>query len=120
MPGFYQIRKGNFWIARIEDRVVGTIALLDIGNDMVALRKMFVDKEYRGAKVGVAYRLLKHALAWAKEKAIHQLFLGTTTQFLAAHKFYEKNGFTKLEKEELPSTFPLVKVDKIFYKLYIR
>lgn len=39
IPGFYQNGAGNFWVAEYEDRIVGTIALLDIGGQKAALRK---------------------------------------------------------------------------------
>ena len=63
---FYQTGNGNFWVAICDDKVVGTISLLDIGNHQVALRKMFVNKEYRGAKYKTASLLLEKAINWAK------------------------------------------------------
>src|SRR5689334_22200650 len=41
IPRFYQRRAGNFWLALNQDQIVGTIALVDIGNRQGALRKMF-------------------------------------------------------------------------------
>ena len=32
IPAFYQVGKGNFWVARVQGDVVGTISVLDIGN----------------------------------------------------------------------------------------
>ena len=113
---FYQNGNGNFWVALYGDKVVGTISLLDIGNQQVALRKMFVDKEYRGAEYKTASLLLNNAIKWAKEMSIKAIYLGTTPQFLAAHRFYEKNGFTSVEVTDLPEKFPVMKVDKKFYK----
>lgn len=46
IPTYYQINNGNFWIAKNENDVIGTISLLDIGNKQGALRKMFVAKNY--------------------------------------------------------------------------
>ncbi|MGO7422080.1 GNAT family N-acetyltransferase, partial [Rhizobium ruizarguesonis] len=43
-------------------------------------------------------------------------FLGTTDKFVAAHRFYEKNGFTEIAKSALPRTFPLMAVDSKFYR----
>ncbi|PGS56821.1 GNAT family N-acetyltransferase [Bacillus sp. AFS041924] len=113
---FYQSGKGNFWVALYGDKVVGTISFLDIGNKELALRKMFVDKEFRGAKYNTASLLLKNALKWAKEKSIKTVYLGTTPQFLAAHRFYEKNGFKSVAITDLPESFPVLQVDKKFYK----
>lgn len=43
---FYQRNYGNFWVATYGGKVVGTVALLDIENQQVALRKMFVKKNF--------------------------------------------------------------------------
>ncbi|MCA1029806.1 GNAT family N-acetyltransferase [Bacillus timonensis] len=117
---FYQTGNGNFWMALHKDVVVGTISLLDIGNQQVALRKMFVDKNYRGPQYQVAYQLLQTALSWAKEHSVSDIYLGTTPQFLAAHRFYEKNGFVQITKDELPERFPVLAVDKRFYRYHLK
>ena len=114
---FYQSGHGNFWIALAEGKVIGTIALLDIGNNQGALRKMFVASTYRGKHFNIGQKLLNSLLTWAKQKGFRQLFLGTTEKFLAAQRFYEKNGFIEVKKEGLPSTFPLMTVDVKFYAL---
>ena len=116
---FYQTGKGNFWVALYDDKVVGTISFLDIGNHQVALRKMFVDKEFRGAKFKTASLLLNNAIKWAREKSIKTIYLGTTPQFLAAHRFYEKSGFISIGPEDLPENFPVLHVDKRFYKYLV-
>jgi RimJ/RimL family protein N-acetyltransferase len=38
----------------------------------------------------------------------------------AAHRFYEKNGFTRLAKHDLPKSFPLMAADTIFYELHLK
>jgi hypothetical protein len=47
--------------------------------------------------------------------AVFAIYLGTTAEFIAAHKFYEKNGFTEVPKANLPETFPVMAVDTKFY-----
>ncbi|AWB45250.1 GNAT family N-acetyltransferase [Paenibacillus sp. CAA11] len=119
IPGVYQQGIGNFWIALVEGVVVGTIALLDIGRGNLALRKMFVAQEYRGSKWNTGALLLKHAVNWAESKNIENIYLGTTLQFKAAHRFYEKNNFKEISEEALPTEFPIMPVDKKFYHLSI-
>ncbi|MCI3937184.1 GNAT family N-acetyltransferase [Chryseobacterium aahli] len=116
IPTYYQIGNGNFWIAKNENGVIGTISLLDIGNNQGALRKMFVAKNYRGKDFGIGQKLLETLIFWANEKGIKEIFLGTTAQFIGAQKFYEKNGFVELNKNDLPKNFPIVPVDVKFYK----
>jgi GNAT superfamily N-acetyltransferase len=116
IPGVYQKDHGNFWVAVMNKKVVGTIALLDIGNEQAALRKMFVNKTYRGPKFKVASMLLETLFDWGRSAGLKEIYLGTTPQFIAAHRFYEKNGFEEISKESLPTAFPIMSVDTKFYK----
>ncbi len=116
IPNYYQKDRGNFWVALYNGKVVGTISLLDIGNGQAALRKMFAHRNYRGPEIGAAHKLLETLLEWAKSNEIRQIYLGTTPKFLAAHRFYKKNGFTGIPKEHLPKTFPIMEVDTKFFK----
>jgi N-acetylglutamate synthase-like GNAT family acetyltransferase len=117
---FYQNGNGNFWVATVDNNVAGSIALLDIGNRQVALRKMFVKAAYRGKDTGVGQTLLNTVFEWAKEKKLSDIYLGTAEILLAAHRFYEKNGFMEIEKAALPTAFPIMKVDTKFYHYSIR
>jgi N-acetylglutamate synthase-like GNAT family acetyltransferase len=116
IPGFYQRGAGNFWIAAAEGKVVGTVALLDLGDRQGALRKMFVHPSYRGPGHGVSARLLETLFEWARAQAMREVYLGTTEKFLAAHRFYERNGFQQIVAAELPASFPKMKVDTRFYR----
>jgi GNAT superfamily N-acetyltransferase len=115
IPRFYQRDQGGFWVAEVDGVVVGTIGLLDIGNRQGALRKMFVTRSHRGGEHGVAAKLLETLVDWCRLRGFDEIFLGTTAAFHAAHRFYEKNGFEELTSDELPSSFPIMKVDTRFY-----
>jgi GNAT superfamily N-acetyltransferase len=114
---FYLRGAGNFWVALAGDKVVGTLGLLDIGNGQAALRKMFVAAAHRGAGFSIARRLLDTLLAWCREHAVREVYLGTTSKFHAAHRFYEKNGFREVDRANLPPAFSVMKVDTRFYCL---
>ena len=116
----YLAAGGNFWVATHGDEIVGTIALLNIANGQGVIRKMFVHSDHRGAVLGVAQRLLDTLVEWCDTKQIDEFFLGTIDTMKAAHRFYEKNGFQAIEKENLPSTFPIMKVDNRFYQRVLR
>ena len=113
----YQHGNGNFWVATDGGNVVGTVALVDIGSHQAALRKMFVDRSHRGSARGVAKDLLGTLLAWCHTKGVREVFLGTTAKYMAAHRFYEKNGFHEIGREGLPTSFPVMAVDTKFYAL---
>jgi N-acetylglutamate synthase-like GNAT family acetyltransferase len=115
IPSYYQVQSGNFWLALCGADVVGTVALLDIGASQAALRKMFVHPNFRGSELGTSKRLLDVLVDWSTARSIRDIFLGTTPDFLAAHRFYEKNGFCEIAKSALPASFPVMEVDKKFY-----
>jgi len=117
IPLFYQSGMGDFWVASLGDRVIGTVGLKDIGAGQAALRKMFVAAPFRGREHGVAAKLLNRLIEDAIAKGVSDVFLGTTDKFLAAHRFYEKHGFSEVAKENLPESFPLMAVDSKFYRL---
>lgn len=120
IPSFYQRGNGNFWIALDREKVIGTIAAIDIGNSQLALRKMFVDTKYRGKEIGVGQHLLNSLLNWARSKNIGDIYLGTVDVFQAAHRFYQKNGFMRIHQLVLPPSFPLMTGDTIFYWLSLK
>jgi N-acetylglutamate synthase-like GNAT family acetyltransferase len=115
----YCRKGGNFWVAVENEQVIGTIALIDMGNGQAALRKMFVDAAYRGKEKGIGQLLLDKLIDWCRQKDINKVYLGTVEQLHAAKRFYERNGFVKVEKDTLPETFPLMPVDTEFFKLII-
>lgn len=116
IPGFYQQGRGGFWVALADREVVGTIGLRDIGNQQGALRKMFVKASHRGKEQGVASRLLEELISSARSTGVRDVFLGTTEKFVAAHRFYEKNGFVQIRPDALPVAFPRMALDTRFYR----
>lgn len=110
---------GGFWGVFDADQLVGTIGLINAGNGLGAIRKMFVKKEYRGKDKGIAQLLLDTLLDYCREHGINHLCLGTVDQLKAAHRFYEKNGFYRITAEQLPAHFPRMKPDAIFYEIQL-
>lgn len=117
IPNFYQQENGNFWVALDGDKVIGTIAAIDFGDKYLALRKMFLDINYRG--YGVGKQLLDSLVSWAAQRNVREVYLGTIDKFKVAHKFYEKNAFVRVTKSELPTNFPIMLSDDIFYRLAV-
>jgi putative acetyltransferase len=114
---FYRKNGGEFWLATDQDKVVGSIALIRIGNHAGVIRKMFVQKEFRGKEFRTAQLLFDTLEDYCTAFDIRTLYLGTIDKLSAAIRFYEKNGFEKISKEALPEDFPLMPVDNVFYRL---
>ncbi|WPU93539.1 GNAT family N-acetyltransferase [Mucilaginibacter sabulilitoris] len=115
----YHKTGGNFWGAAHNDQIIGTIGLIAIGNNAAALRKMFVRKEYRGKEFGTALLLLNTLIDYCRQNQITDIYLGTVDVLTTAHRFYERNGFTRIDKANLPPSFPLMGIDTMFYHLHL-
>jgi len=117
IPAFYRRGGGEFWVAEAVGKIVGSIALIDIGGAMAVIRKMFVEAEWRGKVYGIAQKLLDGLIMHARSHGIKHIFLGTTEKYLAAHRFYERNQFSHIQATDLPPAFPRIAVDTRFYHL---
>lgn len=110
---------GNqFWVALDEKLVVGTLGLMRMNAEEADLKSFFVYKEYRGTQV--AKLLLQQLIQYAQSKHIRTIYIGTMEQFKAAQRFYEKNGFAKINEEDLPAAFNRNPLDTVFYKMDLR
>ncbi|KAI8618500.1 N-acetyltransferase GCN5 [Chytriomyces sp. MP71] len=113
IPKIYQVGAGNFWVAvDKQESVVGTMALIDIGDGAVAMRKVFLKPDQRGS--GLARDMLAVVFDWMKEHASHTVCLGTISRLNVAIRFYEKNGFSRVDKSQLPASFPVMHTDDLF------
>lgn len=92
----YNTDDRKYWVAET-DKVIGGVGIAPlVGVDEVCeLQKMYCLPEARG--MGVSHKLIETALEHAK-KYYNRCYLETFGNMIAAQKFYEKYGFTRVEK----------------------
>lgn len=110
---------GNFWVAKENGRVTGTIGLMNKGNGLCILKKFFVYEPYRGKPHNLGRLLYTAFLDYAKAHAFSKIILDTPKNTDRAHLFYEKSGFKRIEKEELPVEYDYPYDDSHFFYLDI-
>ncbi len=86
-------RGGALWVCEADRRVIGTLALSRTSADTFELHKVYLERDRRGS--GLARALLDRALAFAADAGGRRFRLWTDTRFVAGHRFYERNGFTR-------------------------
>lgn len=100
-PDKYIISKGgHIFFAILDDKVVGTVALMPMGEPQVfELTKMAVDTTIRGK--GIGQKLMAHCIAFAKAEKAPKLVLYSNTILENAIYIYKKWGFVEvlLEKD---------------------
>lgn len=107
----YINKGGNFWIAKDNKALIGTIGIMPYSKEIAILKKFFVYENYQGEPNHVGRKLYNTFLTFAKEQGFKTIILDTPKNTFRAHKFYEKAGFKKVDKEDLP-----IKYDCIYVK----
>mgnify|MGYP000756230738 FL=1 len=99
----YRDSGGGFWIAvNDDDRVVGTLGLINKNGICGILKKFFIEREFRGGEKDVSAGLFERLLEHARRGGMKQIVLDTPAVCLRAHGFYRKKGFRRIGKEQLP------------------
>ncbi|XP_053314171.1 N-acetylaspartate synthetase isoform X1 [Spea bombifrons] len=116
---YYMKQPGScFWVAVLEGKVVGIVAARGNEEDnVVELRRMSVDSNYRGK--GIAKALGRKVLEFAVLNHYSSIVLGTTAVKIAAHKLYESLGFKHVgvvEHHTVPGMTHSI-VERMFFQL---
>ncbi|NTU52883.1 MAG: GNAT family N-acetyltransferase [Chlorobiaceae bacterium] len=89
---------GVVLVCEAEGRVAGMLTLLPLvstalGRKVLLLEDMIVDPQWRGHGIGT--QLVGYAQTWAQDHGYARITLLTDGDNVAAHRFYEANGFTR-------------------------
>jgi len=96
---YFHARNGEFWVAEDGGSIVATVAVMMIGDDIAELKSLYVHQGHRGA--GLGERLTSLAIGLGRERGARKMVLWTDTRFTAAHRLYERLGFTKKGTRDL-------------------
>jgi len=98
-PETHIINKGgHIFFAKLDNQVVGTVALMPIGNDgLFELTKMAVSPKHRGIKIG--QQLMQYCIDFAKSMGLPKLILYSNTKLKNAIYIYRKYGFIEIPVE---------------------
>jgi ribosomal protein S18 acetylase RimI-like enzyme len=82
------------WVAVEDEEVVGSVALRDLGDGVLELKRMYLRPSRRG--LGLGKRLLGAALDYARANDAVAVRLDTSEQMVAAQRLYEAHGFERV------------------------
>jgi GNAT superfamily N-acetyltransferase len=82
------------WVAVDGDAVVGSVALRDLGDGAVELKRMYLRPDQRGR--GLGKQLLALALDWARANGMRSVRLDTSERMVVAQRLYEATGFHRV------------------------
>lgn len=98
MAELYDDSEGSqMWVAELDGKIVGDIAVIKRGHDKAQLRWFGVDMSLQGQ--GLGSRLLKTAMNFCEKKGYAHLTLSTFDLLKPARHLYGKFGFHKIKSE---------------------
>ena len=101
---FSEEKRNAFWVVESKDEMVGCFGIESHGADDTELRRMYLDKGYRGA--GIAQRMIDHAQAKARALGFKKMILSTAEIQRSAVVFYRKSGFRQIRTETAETMNP--------------
>jgi len=117
ISSYYQFKGGNFWIALEKNQVVGSIALLPIGNQTGVLKKFFTYPQFRGQPNRLGAKLYQELLHFAQANNFKRLVLDTPEDETRSHYFYEKHGFKQVTPRQFNANYPYPDRNSRLYEL---
>ena len=84
-----------FFVAVVDNRIVGTGAFIHEGEGLARIVRMSVDKNMR--RMGIGRKILLALCSSAKQNGYSRITLETTSTWQEARSFYKRNGFQEIE-----------------------
>ena len=97
LADYYATKQGAFFVAYDDDTFAGMFGLEGLGTPSAELRRMYLDKAFRGT--GLARAMLERAEETCRHAGTPVLTLSTSELQQAALAFYRKSGY-RLVREE--------------------
>jgi len=110
LPGPYVPPHGAIWVADADGAIVGCVALRPLPNGTGEVKRMYVERDWRG--VGIGRALLVTLIEAARALGYRCLRLGTLIEMVEAQALYRSLGFTPIERYRADEM-----IDTTFYEL---
>ena len=86
---------GQVFFALENQKVIGTVAMINSSENRFELAKMTVQEDFRGK--GIANMLMDECLKFAKENKANEIFLISNDSLTIARNLYDKYGFKEVD-----------------------
>lgn len=93
----YNPRKDYFAVAELDRRIVGSIVIHGLSDEIGQLRWFLVHPDARGR--GLGRRMIDGALAFCRERGFQKVHLWTISELKAAAHLYRQAGFVVTREE---------------------
>ena len=104
------LNKGGYiYLAKVEEKIIGTAGLANEGHSIFELIKMAVTPAFQG--MGIGKILIQKCLNKARDIKAKKVFLYSNSQLTAAISLYKKYGFVHVDAGDSPFLTADVKME---------
>jgi GNAT superfamily N-acetyltransferase len=107
----YFDRSGTFLVVLDDGELVGTGAVMQLGNGICELRRLFLLKPYRGR--GIGKKVALQLLDFARAAGYQRIRLATNKRLRASHRLYFNLGFYLISPYEENATDQAYYMEKV-------
>lgn len=97
-PSVYKKSGGELFLLKIDNKIIGSIAVINKENQVGELKRWYVAKNFRNQGLGLM--LLERAIEFCKELGLKRIEFQTNKKFKKAHQLYKKKGFAVFKEDE--------------------
>jgi N-acetylglutamate synthase-like GNAT family acetyltransferase len=94
----YFQQKGCFWIAQLNNNIIGTIALQPLDSSIAEIKRVYVREAYHGTII--SHKLMQKVLNFAIDNHYQKVILWSDSRYKRAHNFFLKYKFIPLKKQK--------------------
>lgn len=100
------VSKSAIFVAKLKDEIIGVVVLFPISKSVAEIKNIAVTPAFQ--RQGVGQFLIENVLAFAKNKMISKMLIGTANSSLSQLHLYQKLGFeiTEIRKEFFINNYP--------------
>jgi ribosomal protein S18 acetylase RimI-like enzyme len=96
IPDEYQTQGGGFWLMRLDQRIVGTVAVRRLPGNIAEVKRLNVLQGHRGR--GFGDTLFRHAISHATAMGFDAIRLDTFRSPGPALRLFERHGFVEIPR----------------------
>ncbi len=99
IEGYFECKDSCFWVAELNDIIVGMIGVQRIDDSAAEMRRLRVRDEFR--KNGIGTRLMEHAIAFCREREFLKVVLDVRIERVSAISMFGTFGFLHGSEREI-------------------
>jgi len=96
LPGKYGPPEGALLLAKWQGKEIGCVAFQKIGENICEMKRMYVDPDYRGKRIGKS--LIEALIEMAQSRPYEIMRLDTHPTMTTAQALYQSMGFKEIDR----------------------